>query len=84
MTDHRWANTIRQGARDDDAALVVDAINHLTATHRVNNGSVILACTQVMAQTIVNAPPGNAREVREGIISLIDDYAMRVALERSP
>lgn len=84
MTDHHWANTIRQGARDDDAALVVDAINHLTATRHVNNGSIILACAQVLAQTIVNAPAGNAREVREGIISLIADYAMRVAMERSP
>lgn len=81
MTDHKWADLIIQRARDDDAALVVDAINKLVASRRANNGSVILACAQVLAQTIVNAPPGDAKEVREGIIGLIDDFAMRLAME---
>lgn len=77
-----WATRIREGARGDNDALIIDAINRSVVNHRANNGSVMLACAQILAQTIVNAPPDIAREVRQGIISLIDDYAMRVALEK--
>jgi hypothetical protein len=41
----------------------------------------MMACAQLVAQTITAAPPDVAKEVREGIMALIDDYAMRLAME---
>ena len=80
--DHQWANLIIQGALQEGAMAVIDAVNVLTHSGKANRGSVIVACAQMMAQTIVAANPADAREVRAGIVALIDDYAMRLATEK--
>jgi hypothetical protein len=75
----RWANAILAGANDEQASRVVDAVNGLPGG--VGRASVILACAQILAQSITNAPPGLAAEVRDGILIMIDDYAMHFALD---
>lgn len=80
--DHYLANVIIQGARDDQAILVFRAINRLTRYGSMNRGSVMVACAQILAHCITQAEPEIAPEVREGIIGLIDSYAMRLAVEK--
>lgn len=75
----RWADAILTGANDEQASLVVDAVNGLPGG--VGRASVILACAQILAQSITNAPPDLAAAVRDGILIMIDDYAMHFALD---
>jgi hypothetical protein len=82
-TDHTWANLVILGATDDGARAVVDAINKLTRAGPTNRACVIVACTQILAQNITQAGPDIAAQVREGIMTLIDDYAARLAMEES-
>lgn len=81
MNNHQWANTILEATKDHEVIAVLDAVNRLTHTHKANRGAVIVACAQMLAQTIVAADPDVAREVREGIMTLIDDYAIRLAVD---
>ena len=80
MNDHLWANLIIQGAREDGAMEIIAMINKISGAGRANRGSVMVACAQMMAQTII-AAGADAKEVREGIMTLIDDYATRLATE---
>lgn len=77
---HYWANVLIAGTNQDEAALVMEAINDLTATRRAKTGAVLIVCAQILAQQIVRAPPLVKTEIRQGIISLIDDYIMRIAV----
>lgn len=81
MTDHSWASVIRSGAKARDAERVIAAVNGLTARGEANAGTVIVACTQILAQCITQAPPDVAAEVRNGIMTLIDDFAMQSAIQ---
>ena len=82
MTDkHEWANLIIRGAREDGSIAIIDAINKVTASGIANRGSVMVACAQIMAQTIVDAGSENADVIRAAIMTLIDDYAIRLAME---
>jgi hypothetical protein len=82
MLDGRhWANSFRAGSHDDEAAAIVDAVNMITTAGHANVASVVLACSQMLAQTIAHAGPEIAPEVRAAILTLIDDYAMRYAVE---
>jgi hypothetical protein len=83
MTDHTWANVIIRGAKEDGAMAIIEAINQITASGRANTGSCAVACAQILAQIVVQADPRDAPEVRQGIMSLIDDYAIRLAVEKS-
>jgi hypothetical protein len=78
--DQYWARVILAGANDDEGQLVIETINELTASKRVNRGSVMIACVQMLGQAIADAPPDVAREVRAGIMALIDGYAMKNAV----
>lgn len=81
MSDkHSWANVILNNARDEQAERVVQAVNNLTATRDVNAASVIVAYAQILAQSITQAPPDVAAEVRNGILTMIDDFATHFAV----
>lgn len=76
-----WAAIIRRGARDSEIKAVIAALNDLTADRRANQGAVIVACSMVLGQAVVNGGPEIAAEMRAGIASLIEGFAMQVALE---
>jgi hypothetical protein len=82
MDNHHWANVIREGTRDDEVMLVMQAVNNLTMNRQAKLDSIIIACTQILAQSIVMAPPEVARGIRQGIMTLIDGYATQVAVMR--
>lgn len=81
MTDHKWANVLMSGIKEEDVAPIIEAVNALTHAQLATRGAVIAACVQILAQTIAMAGPDIAKEMREGIVGLIDDYAMRLAVE---
>jgi hypothetical protein len=59
---------------------IILAINHKTFDRRANNADVIVACAQVLGQSIALAGSKEvATEIRQGIMALIDGYAMEVA-----
>ncbi len=81
--DHRWANLIIRRADDDDAMFLMRAINSATA-HGISRAAVIVVCAQILAQNITDADPAIAAEMREGVLLMIDDFAMRFATDKEP
>lgn len=81
MTDHQWANALMSGIKEEDVAPIIEAVNALTRAQLVTRGAVIVACVQILAQTIAMAGPDIAKEMRDGIVGLIDDYVLRLAME---
>jgi hypothetical protein len=79
--DTQWANVIRAEAHDDRVQRVIEAINRETHMAHAKLADVIVACVQILGQTVANAPsdPVIAGEIRRGIMSLIDGYAMQFA-----
>jgi hypothetical protein len=82
-SDHSWANLIIASANEQATTEVVRLINMLIRARKTNQASVIVACTQILAQCITLAPSDVAAEVRIGIMGLIDDFAMRIATSES-
>lgn len=86
MSDHmtygqRWADVIIQGASDRETIAVIQAINAVTAERRANLAAVMVACAQILAQSITNADPDIAGEVRAGVLALVDGFAMQSAIQ---
>jgi hypothetical protein len=79
--DQQWAAVIWARAADADIVAVLEVINELTASTKVNQAAVMVACAQILAQSITRAPLDVAGEVRAGILSLIDGLAMQSATE---
>jgi hypothetical protein len=77
-----WARIIRDGAPDREVCVVIDAINVRTASYQANRGAVIVACAQILAQSIVGEPSISA-EIRAGIVALIDGFAMQAAIQET-
>jgi hypothetical protein len=75
-----WAAMIRSGAGSGDASAIIDAINRMTAARQAYRGAVMLACAQVLAQSIVEAGPDRAPGIRSGIMALIDGFATQAAI----
>lgn len=75
-----WANVIRNGSRLDGVMGIILAINEETLAHRANRADVIVACAQILGQSIAPGAPEIAAEMREGIMAMIDGYAMEVAI----
>jgi hypothetical protein len=79
MSDaQNWAAHIRRSAPNVEVETLIRAINVETRTRRARRGAVIVACAQVLAQCIAGEPE-ISREVRLGIIALIDGFAMQMA-----
>lgn len=78
--DHqKWARMIRDGASDRGVGNIIQAVNTATKLEMSNRSDVIVACTQILAQNIAGDRT-IAAEIRLGIMSMIDGYAMRVAV----
>lgn len=76
---HRWSKMIRDGASDQGVGNILQAVNVATKLEMSNRADVIVACAQILAQNIA-AEPTIAAEIRLGIMSMIDAYAMRIAM----
>jgi hypothetical protein len=63
---------------------VIAAIDAETKVMRANPADVIVACAQVLGQSIASGGPEIARELRQAIMSLIDGYTFQVAVESAP
>jgi cytochrome c-type biogenesis protein CcmH/NrfF len=74
-----WARVIRDNSRPDGIRHAIQGINRETLLRRANHADVILACAQILGQTIAGSGPDIAAEMRSGIMSMIDGYAMEVA-----
>jgi hypothetical protein len=79
-TGQHWAEVIRTGSTNDGVETVVRAIDDATLSKRLNRADVIVACAQILGQSITPSGPFIAAEMRQGIMALIDGYAMQVAL----
>lgn len=75
-----WARLIMERAEDSEGDELFHAINALTKSGRINRSSLIVACSQMLAQCITDAPR-DGREIRAGILSLIDGFAMSKAVK---
>jgi hypothetical protein len=73
--DTQWANAILAQANNGGVQRVITAINR----EHTSRADVIVACAQVLGQSIVPSGPVIAGEIRRGIMSLIDGYAMQSA-----
>lgn len=80
-TGQEWARVIQNGATASQVREVIGAINRLTGTHRTNGASVMIACAQILGQSITDAGPEIAAEMRAGLLSLVDGFAMQTAME---
>jgi len=79
-----WADVIAASTTDAEATAVVNAINKVTASGQANPASVMMACVQILSQSITRADPLIAREVRAGILAMIDNFAMEFAVQEPP
>ncbi len=78
-TGQEWARIIQNGATAKGVHAVITAINELTATRRVKGASVMIACAQILGQSIADAGPDIASEMRAGLHALVDGFAMQTA-----
>lgn len=84
MDSKLWAQIIISKATDEEISVVIGRINDATISGDVSRASVIVGCAQVLAQCIAGADADISQEVRAGIISLIDGFAMQVAVGETP
>ncbi|HEY4153525.1 MAG TPA: hypothetical protein VGM38_09410 [Pseudolysinimonas sp.] len=75
-----WARAIQNGATELQVRAVICAINRLTGSQRTNGAAVMVACAQILGQSIADAGPDIASEMRAGLLTLVDGFAMQVAV----
>lgn len=76
-----WAKLVRDGSSDRGVQGIIAAINRETTSHRSNRADAIVACAQILGQSIAPGGPEIAAELRQAIMALIDGYAFQVAVE---
>ena len=84
MTVREIASLYRAWASDDEVARIIDAINKITRDGRMNKADMIVACAQILAQTITSADARFAGNIRGGVIALIDGFVMQIAAGGAP
>lgn len=76
----QWARVVKDGATADGVKHVILAINRETAMRRANRADVMVACAQLLGQSIAPGGPEIAKELRQAVMAMIDGYAMEVAV----
>jgi len=76
-----WAAIIRRGASAEGVCGIIQAVNQETAAKRSNRADVIIACAQLLGQSIPPDGVETASEMRQGIMAMIDGYLMQAAVE---
>jgi hypothetical protein len=79
-----WAKLVQDGSSDRGVMCIITAINDETKAYRANQADVIVACAQILGQSIAPGGPEIASELRQAVMSLIDGYTLRVAVESTP
>lgn len=76
-----WASLVKGGSSERGVKCIIAAINEETGRRRATQADVIVACAQVLGQSIAPGGPEIASELRQAVMSLIDGYTFRVAVE---
>ena len=77
-----WAKIIRSAAENRQVEKVITAVNIITERRGANRAAVIVACAQILAQSITGGAEDEiSHEMRQGIMALIDGFAMRLAVQ---
>jgi hypothetical protein len=76
-----WARVVREGSSERGVMGVISAVNLVTGSRQANRADVIVACAQILGQSIAPAGPEIAREVRDAVMAMIDGYTFQVAVE---
>jgi cytochrome c-type biogenesis protein CcmH/NrfF len=79
-----WAKVVRDGSTDGGVVSVILAINEETRSKRANQADVMVACAQILGQSIAPGGPDIASELRQAVMSMIDGYTYQVAAETTP
>jgi hypothetical protein len=79
-----WAALVRDGSSERGVTGIITAVNLETKSRGATQGDVIVACAQILGQSIAPGGPHMAVELRQAIMTLIDGYAFRVAVEVTP
>jgi hypothetical protein len=77
MSDKRYSQLIITEAKDAQVAAVIRTVSEMTLRKQVNAAAVLVACSEILAQSIVKADPSIAPEFRAAIIELIDSFTKR-------
>lgn len=80
MTGHEIAALFRKRASNEHLDGLMKAINDQVKETTAHRSTVIVACCQILGQVVSNSGPDIAREIRSGVITLIDAYATEVAM----
>jgi hypothetical protein len=78
-----WAKIVRDGSSDRGVTGIITAINLVTKSREANQADVVVACAQILGQSIAPGGPYLASELRQAVMSLIDGYTFIVAVEAS-
>jgi hypothetical protein len=74
-----WSRIIRNNASMVGVRSIIAAINDETAECRAKHADVIVACAQLLGQSIGGSQTDIAKEMRLGIMEMIDGFAMQMA-----
>lgn len=80
----RWARAIRAGSTATGIDAAVQALNCEIRSAHLTRADVIVACAQLLGQSVANAGPDCAAEMRAGILAMVDGYTMQTAVELEP
>lgn len=78
-TAQEWSRIIRNSATNAEVRAVIEALNELTGSCRASGASVMVACAQILGQSISDSGPEISVEMRAGLLSLVDGFAMQTA-----
>lgn len=79
-----WASLVKDGSSERGVKWIIAAINEETGARRATQADVIVACAQILGQSIAPGGPEIASELRQAVMSLIDGYTCQVAVETTP
>ncbi len=89
MTDHtdgdafRIAGILHKNAESDEVELVMRTLDDIVTGRRASRGVVLVACAQILAHCIVDAPEIISSDIKNGIDALIDLYVNKIRSQTS-
>lgn len=75
-----WSRIVNEGSSDEGVFAIIKAINRATKSKRAGQADVIVACAQVLAQSIAGADPEIAADIRLAVLAMIEGYTYQVAV----
>lgn len=85
LTDgQEWSQVIQSCATPDGVQAVIKAANVELAAQHSNNADLIVACALMLAHVITRCGGRRSIQKRQGILTMIDNYAMICAIGEDP